>query len=219
MKNNLIIWFIGSNATGKTTQAALLHLYFRRLFDEEKKNHLNRYVQKVVDGIPVKYTLLSTVSANIGHFNHPITSELEDKTTMTCGTDTINKKEQIKKSVELALREVPIVVVEGVMATATWIDFLAGKDKELILIHMSLDLETNLKRLLQRRSNKKQIDFKDSLEALTEKTLKNIEGKVRGFKGMFEKLKKEADVAFSVDASKSAQWVHFNIVKKIKQSL
>lgn len=218
LNDNLVIWFIGANAAGKTTQAALLHKYFRDVFDEGKQ-HLNKYVKEERNGTLVSYTVLSPVSTNVGKFNHPITSVVEDNTTATCGTDTINKKEQIIASFEAALAETPIVIMEGVMATGTWIDFLKRKGVELVLIHMEMDTEDTLARLLARRAEKTGKTELEMFEQLQEKTIKNIDGKVRGFRSMYKKLSPLADYAFSVDATKDANWIHYDILNKIKQVL
>ncbi len=223
--DNLTIWFIGSNAVGKTTQAALLHLHLREAYQPDfvskiQEFQLGEELKKHQMGIGVvecKYTVVSPVSVNLGAFNHPMTSQEGVKTNDCCGTDNLQTKVQIIKSYEAAKKLYPIVVVEGIMATGQWINFLKT-DNKLMLILLDCPEETNFKRLRARRAHRLKVGIDEVI--LSERTQENLTGKLRGFRSLFDRMKPHVDVALSLDTSElSIQEIHSIIKDKFVEML
>lgn len=193
----IIIWIIGSNSTGKTTQAALLH------------KSLGSKNPKIVKKDGAVITLFDN-SINIGSFKHPITGGFE-KVTQCCGTDTVNKKELIKQSVDLAFEhEQPILILEGVMATGTWPEFLQRSDSKLAVLHMKTTLKSNLRKLRKRRAEKKGLKPREVV--FSDKTIKNIEGKVKGFENMYWKVLPLCDYGMQIDSNQPKNKIHDSII-------
>ena len=212
--DNLIIWLIGSNASGKTTQAALIHKHFRKLF---KDDYLPRFKMVMMDDeMKTFWTDTSSATANVGIFKHPIIYDGQ-KPTECSGTDTLSKKVQIQKAFEVACDERPIVIVEGVMATGTWIDFIKQPNNKVILLLMDISVKEDLIRIQKRRAKRKGVDWQEI--KITDKTEKNITGKVSGFKRMFEKLKPRVDESYIIDGEQSIKKIQKQIRKIIKNNL
>lgn len=200
----LVVWFIGSNATGKTTQAAMLHNWMRR--GEMHELVITRFG----DNNKNCFTTLSEFTVNLGKFVHPLILPKDSghKPLECCGTDTLSTKKQIMESFHEACNHSPIVVVEGVMATGQWIKFLKNDETEVALIHIDLDLQTNLERLIERRRKKQDLPVDYQLK---EKTIKNIGGKVRGFTSMFDKLAPQVDYSLRIDGTNTIVNIHDSI--------
>lgn len=189
-KKNLVIWIIGSNSVGKSTLAANLHLYFIQKFSETGDFDLQYFMQNVQEN-EAKFTICSPVSVNIGKFNHPLLTQ-EGKTNECCGTDNVANKQSIIESVKLAKQTCPIIIIEGIMATGQWIDFLSDDETEVCLILLETELEANLKRLRQRRAKKLGCLLSEVPDFDT-KTIENISGKVRGFTSLFHRVEQKCE--------------------------
>jgi thymidylate kinase len=186
-KETIVFWFVGTNAAGKSTQAALLHKYLR-----QSKYFQNKLFSGEESGIKWKFTQCSEASANLGNFNHPLLITNGDKTLDCCGTDTLSTKAQIIRSFKEAKKNFSIITVEGVMATGQWFKFLSTPDTHLCMILCDIELEVCLKRLKKRRANKHEINI-FNVEDFSEKTIENISGKVRGFKSLWNNIAHKCD--------------------------
>jgi len=201
MVNKLCIWIIGSNSVGKTTQARLLHEYFAELYGVQPNPQLIKIQDK---GLEVKLTTFSPFSVNLG-----------DLTTSQCGgTDTLGTKNQIISAYNLALQISPVVIVEGIMATGQWIDFLKQDKVHVILIYLRMSDDLNFERLRNRRAIKKGISVEEVI--LTEKTKDNVIGKLRGFESLYERMKNQCDYFMKVNVD---QRLVFDVFDRIKIKL
>lgn len=190
MDKKKIVWMLGSNATGKTTQSKLLH-------DKFGNGEKRTFSFKEADQ-PVKFTTFGT---NIGHVG--IVGDNQ-----CTGTDTLNSKLSIENSLIYCLNECDIVVVDGILATATWIDifnqFPDTVETYCILLQFST-IEANLKRVAERRAYKRiesggndlsdiadfDIIVDQELDKIidSDKTIKNISSKFKSFKSIYERVK------------------------------
>lgn len=186
-KKNLIIWFVGGSSVGKTTQASNVHTYFKNKCNYGKVE----YIKWNKEGKTYGYTFMNPISANLGKFG----------ATACSGTDTLGSKKQIQESLEFALKRRQVVVIEGIMATAQWIDFIRRPDAVVWIILLDCTEKANFRRLQRRRSLKLQVPI-DTIE-ITQKTKDNLAGKLRGFRSLFLKVKDRCDYATYLDTSKS----------------
>lgn len=208
---NIVIWFIGSNASGKTTQAALLHKFLSD-YDFPAK-----FCRGETNGTKWCYTQLSPSSSNLGKFSHPYLQDLfPEPITVNdcCGTDNLAGKDSVIASFEEACKSTTIVVVEGIMATAQWINFLKREDNIVLLVHLKMDLEYNLQQLTVRKQSKNP-EF-DGI--YTDKTRKNINGKINGFKSLYSKMQNQVDSAIEIDARLSKTVIHVEIIEFLSKA-
>lgn len=220
MKNKkLLIWLMGSNATGKTTQSKLLHESISGLKNKELiTEHLS-------DGILLKATLFDH-SGHVGHL----------KDNQCTGTDTINSKDGVDASFCYLLDkdDISYIIVDGILCTAQWMNIFKQFPDQVEILVVLLQfptLEDNLRRVVERRVCKKIDDcgndgadieifdilVEQGLENLEEKTLKNVGGKFKGFKSMFEKVKPDCDYSVEIDASLPVDDIHVEILQKIAE--
>ena len=197
-KKKITLWLLGSNASGKTTQAKKLHSLFGT--SQPKFNEF------VLNGQKCCYTEFKGGIANVGWV----------KDNQCAGTDSLATREKIEQSYTRALLSpsTKIVIVDGIMATGRWVDFLKN-DKSLLFVVL-LDFEsviTNAKRIQQRRA------AKDGgvIKPLDEKTLKNIEGKIKNFRRMFERVSEVADLNMSINARQDIEEIHSQICAGINK--
>ena len=186
-----VVWFLGANASGKSTLSAKVQLELRKLYPR----HAPASVDFLYDGEEL-LTRTSRVSANLGKFNHPILYQDPIKTNACCGTDTLPKKEMIEKALGISGYEpnnIKFIFVEGIMATRQWLK-LMPRGYKILLVLLDIELEYCLGRLIHRRSEKKGLEPSEVLDSLTEKTIENISGKINGFRRMFNDLKLERDI-------------------------
>jgi len=180
----IVIWIIGGNSVGKTTQARLFHDYFSELAGEQTKPELVKWTEQ---GVELKFTLFNSFSANLG-----------DLTTNQCGgTDTLNTKHQIVESFNEALKQRPVVIVEGIMATGQWIHFLKTKETRVFLFYLSMTDKQNFNRLRKRRAEKQGVEW-TTIE-LKEKTMDNLSGKLRGFESLYNRMKDLVDESYKIN--------------------
>lgn len=191
MEKKLTIWFLGSNATGKTTQCAKIHLMFRDMCDQPDFVSEVRFFE--VDGIKYSYTKVSPISANLGVFNHPLTSGEGIKTNDCCGTDRLSTKAQIVAAYVDAISDpdIQVVTVDAIMATGQFIEFLRNDESKLLTILLDCTENTNFKRLAERRAKKAGINPSEIV--LAEKTQKNLSTKLNNFRNTFKKASAISD--------------------------
>lgn len=207
MKKKNLIWLLGGTATGKTTQSIQLHKHLNNFDSDSFKWKAKDYVKKFQVG-RVKTTL--TVYKNSIHIGRISFADC-------CGTDTLGKKEQIIKAYQLALRmKQKNIIIDGIMATGKWIDFLKVDKVNifLFLLHFN-NVDLNLKRLEQRRK----IDLlPDNEKALSEHTSNNVIGRRRYFNSLFQKLSLENDIHLSelINADLEKEEITKIILKDLK---
>ena len=201
MEEKLTIWFLGSNATGKTTQCAKIHLMFREMCDTP--DFVSEVREFIVDDIKYSYTKVSPISANLGVFNHPLTSASGIKTNDCCGTDKLSTKAQIVAAYVDAISDpdIKVVTVDAIMATGQFIEFLRNDESKLLTVLLDCSENTNFKRLAERRGKKAGINPSEVI--LAEKTQENLSTKLKNFRRTFEKAAVVSDhsLAISTDIS------------------
>lgn len=182
---NLVIWIIGGSSVGKTTQARLIHKFFSGLSGKEKMK-LHKFTD---EEFPYFFTSFNDYSCNLG-----------DLTRGACsGTDTLGKKDQIIWATKKAKKMYPVLVVEGIMATGQWLDFLKDKKTLLLVVHLNVSEEANFKRLRQRRGAK--LGIPPQKVQIAEKTRLNLSGKLRTFQRLYDRLAPDVDKHISLDTT------------------
>jgi len=213
---NYVIWFLGANASGKSTLSAKVQAKLRKLFPRGCKPEADF----INDQGTIILTKTSRVSANLGKFNHPVLYQDPIPTNACCGTDTLPKKALIARALEVAgyePNEIKFTFVEGIMATRQWID-LFPKGHQILLVLLDIEIDHCMLRLIQRRSEKKGLEQNEVLESLTEKTVANVTGKINGFRRMFEDLKLRRDITslyFRVDEEFDSDQATTTILKAL----
>ncbi len=182
MENKVVLWIIGGNSTGKTTCARKIHEYFREIA-EIQHNPAILFKEN-----QIKYTFYSNLSCNLG-----------DLTKSQCGgTDTLGKKDVIIATYNKAIQKYPIVVIEGIMATGQWIEFIKFKPEiKVFLLLLNMTPEANFNRLKQRKGIKSSKPTTEIL--LTQKTMDNLSGKLRGFQSLFNRMQPFVDDSLQLD--------------------
>ena len=201
MDNKYVIWFLGANASGKSTLAALVQKELSRLYPRNGHPGAD-FVIDQDNGVIL--TLTSRCSTNLGKFNHPALYEGKVKTNACCGTDTLPKKALIARALEVAAsNNYQFIFVEGIMATRQWVD-LFPEGYRILLVLLDIDIDNCMLRLIQRRSEKSGLEQREVLESLTEKTVENVTGKINGFRRMYDDLILRRDIVgmkYAVDQS------------------
>lgn len=211
-----VVWFIGANASGKSTLSAKVQLKLRKLFPRGFKPEADFIT---TEGVCV-FTKTSRNSANLGKFNHPILYQDTIPTNACCGTDTLPKKELIQRALQLASVDYidnKFIFVEGIMATRQWVD-LMPRGYKILLVLLDIEIDHCMLRLIQRRSEKKGLEQSEVLESLTEKTVANVTDKINGFRRMFEDLKLRRDITslyFRVDEEFDSDQATTTILKAL----
>ncbi len=200
-----IVWIIGSNSSGKTTQSKLIH------------KNCNGNGDKTITPLPfinskfeedLTYYTIYQKTAHVG--------KVED--TQCTGTDSLNTKDKIEMAYLCLIDEnVETIVIDGILATGTWCDMIhqvrPEYDIKTNIILLNFDSpEANFKRLRQRRANKSGLDVKDII--LEEKTQENVANKLKTFRSIFERTKSQFNVSLEINADLSESQIHNLIVQK-----
>lgn len=213
---NTVIWFIGANASGKSTLSANVQYKLRKLYSRGSDPGFDF----VHENGKVLLTRTSGLSCNLGKFNHPKLYQDPIKTNACCGTDTLPKKELISRALEVssyAPNGIKFIFVEGIMATRQWVD-LFPSGYRILLVLLDISIDHCMLRLIQRRSEKKGLEQSEVLESLTEKTVANVTGKIAGFRKMFDDLKLRRDITslrFDIDENFDIEYATSVILKQI----
>jgi hypothetical protein len=210
----IVFWLIGSNACGKSTQA-------RKICEELSDGGLMRYKISKMGKDSEEYYEYTTFIPGIYGVD---IANLGRITNQQCsGTDTLGKKQHIINSYLQACEDSDVIVIDSIMATAQFYEFIRQKDVILFTVLLDyLDPEDNFSRLKLRRAKKKAIRVEDV--ELDEKTKINVSGKIRGFKSLFDRVKVKSDIAMCIPATNSIDDIfieimtefHLNIEKWIK---
>lgn len=184
MSKKLVIWFIGGNSVGKTTQARAIHQFFSIYSVQSDKP--SKIVEWEESGKKIAYTKMNKLSSNLGR--------LTDR--QCSGTDTMGSKDQIFHSFDAALADSQVVIIEGIMATGKWIELLRRDDVVLWTILLDVSEDVNFMRLRQRRGIKLGID--PSEVQIARKTQENLSSKLRGFRSLFDRAQPVSDYSTKI---------------------
>lgn len=208
-KKNLTIWIVGANSSGKTMLARAIHNMFSKASKENMsyKQWVEYDEEKKMDK-KCGYTIMNRFSCNLGKLD-----------SAACGgTDTLNSRFQVKRSFEEACKMRSIVVIEGILATGTWIEFLKRDDNKILMVLLDIDEETNHQRLRERRAKKLGCDPSDI--EITENTRKNVEAKRNTHRSLFNRMEGEVDVRLNLNTKHmSLEDVREAVNKQILQIL
>lgn len=214
MSNRKIaVWFIGGNSAGKTTQARMLHDHFRYVAGDIIPPILFEYTKDGWGAGNAKrsevhhfFTKMGSFSSNLGNL----------KGNACSGTDNLSTKEQIMFAYNVALRHTPVVVIEGIMATGQWIEFIKKENVIVYLVHLTLTEDALFDRLKQRRATKRGQSI-ESVE-IAPKTRENMLGKLKGFKSLFDRMKSRVDLSREIDSTKlNKEQIHKIIVGDVEK--
>lgn len=200
MNSKLAIWIIGGSGVGKTTLAIEIHKIISEITDSKLKSKVVGWGEKEKQFL---FTHMTKYSAHVGSLGG----------TACSGTDTLSTKDRISKSFQEAIHHYPIVVLDGIMATATWFDWLkAEPNVKLFLIHIEISPEENFKRLRNRRAIKQNIKAENVV--LQPKTLDNLRGKLKGFANLYRKIAPKSDYHIQIRSDVLSRERTVEIVQK-----
>ena len=200
----LAIWIIGTNSSGKTSLARFLHSELQEVAGYRRWD--SRYIKwpHETSGKYCGYTKFSPYTANLGKLD----------VTACGGTDTLNSKAQVIESLNVANEKVPIVILEGIMSTATYIDFLKTDRRMVYLVHLDVDEEANLSRLRARRGLKAGIS--PSKVEITPETQEKLASKRKTFRNLYDKMESRVDASIQLKTEnltprqvEKKVWKHF----------
>lgn len=182
----MVIWFIGSSASGKTTQSRMLHELFRESSESNEKPEL------CVRPGEFKYSWMNPYSIHIGDLINPIAC---------AGTDTLKNKSELETTFKEAMKRNNLfIVVDGILSTGQWIDIFKTDRTEVLLIHLKVNIDNNLVRLRQRRAKKKGIPPQEV--EITPETKLSLEGKIKSFQSLYDRMKEHCVDAIEIDTNK-----------------
>jgi adenylate kinase family enzyme len=187
----IVIWIIGSNSSGKTTQSRLLH-----------------------GSLGVSDQIISNDGdAYISYYGETISHVGKVGDNQCTGTDTLQTKAAIRASYLLALEHSNVVILDGIMATGQWYEMIREADVKLltVLLHFNSD-QANFNRVIQRRRNKGR-----DVDDLDDKTKENLRNKIGTFKRLFDKVTDRSDRSIMIDADMDAEEIHGLILNEINQ--
>jgi len=198
MKN--VIWIYGSNASGKTTQARLIH--------ESLSNSAEKTIFSGFEGgLKWEYTLYDN-SVHIGGI----------KDNQCTGTDTLPQKSQVILTYdEIMKREasIDVIVLDPIMSTGKHIELLRKYSINLLVIYLHFETpEDNFYRVIHRRYIKSGI-----VEDLSDKTKENLAGKQRGFYSLYERTKHLCDAHIKINADEELEDIHLKILEFLSDNM
>lgn len=204
----MIIWIMGSMASGKTTlNKALMYTLSQHIevFDYD-------IVKGTEDGVNYMYTKYGKV-ASIGQMK---------KGVATCGIDPVMgwlKTEGVELSIRKANEECEFVIVEGAQAAYTWFDFMEKIDPEFLLVHLNISYDENIKRLKLRQFKKKynkEPKFNAHLSlSISDKNYDSVLGKNKQYMNIWNKVQDRVNNKLQVDALNSPEQIEMEVLNKI----
>ncbi len=209
MGKSKVLWIIGGNASGKTTQSKLLH---QKLSGDKYKHIVQfEFINSKNNVDKTSYTLYQN-SAHVGAM----------RDNQCTGTDSLSTKDQIEMSYLTLMDNFKMnyVLIDGIMSTQSWVEMiLQAQPDETYLVLLTFDkIEDNLKRVQERRFIKNQtfINGMKYLEPLKDKTISNVTGKWRGFYSLFMRVHKQFTAYKIIDATLSREKINNEILKLIQ---
>ena len=205
----MLVWILGSMASGKTTLNWKLIDFF-----SEGKGHKMELKQDAHKGVNFCYSKFPNV-ISLGHMK---------RDSATSGIDPVMgdiKVVGVEKSLELALKEdVDCVIMEGAQASSKWFEFVLKNDPKFFLIYLHLDYDDNLNRLKYRQHQKMlkkgELFIQDHRDVkLSNKNYESIIGKNRQYANIFANLGHTTPNALKVDAMQSVEDVFSEVVNFI----
>jgi len=195
-----IIWILGGNCAGKTTQSKLIHQNCNNI--SSKTIHKVNFVNENNEDDITYYTTFDRT----GHVG-----KIEDN--QCTGTDSLKTRAQIEMSYLSLVFDTNIetIVIDGIMSTATWNTMIhqvkIKQDIHSVVILLNYNSpEANFTRLRQRRANKTGQPV-SSIE-LSENTQENVSRKIKLFKTMFDKVKGDFTMSAEIDADLPMLKIH-----------
>lgn len=204
----MIIWIMGSMASGKTTLNKAL-MYTLSNVSEDTDDEL---VKGTEDGVNYMYTKLGRV-ASIGQMK---------KGVATCGIDPVMgwlKTEGVELSIRKANEDCEFVIVEGAQAAYTWFDFMEKIDAEFLLVHLNISYDENIKRLKLRQYKKLHNDYPDNNEhlllSISDKNYDSVLGKNKQYMNIWNKVQDRVRNRLQIDALNSPEQIEMEVLNKI----
>lgn len=198
---------IGSNSSGKTSQAKLIH---QNLNNTATKTIKEINFTNSKDEEDKTFVTIFDRTAHVG--------KLEN--TQCTGTDTLNSRDKVEMAYLYLIMStnIEVIVLDAILSTGTWPEMIHQvKTKQKIQSYLFLlnysSPEANYARLRQRRAKKNGLPV-ESID-LSDNTQDNVAGKLKGFKNMFEKVKGEFDYATEIDADFPIERIHKMITQII----
>lgn len=187
--NRVTVWLIGSNASGKTTLAKHIHKTFNPV------NGLSGFdVRSFIFSKMDEKTIVTTKYVKTGHVGAMNNNQCT-------GTDTISKKEMMIEGYQNLLSdpEIRILVIDGIMATGTWTEFLKNDQTKLLVVLLDFDsVEENIERVVQRRIEKKPHEAIKIIDSIKQTTYDNLQGKINGFQSLYRRVSHLADTCIKI---------------------
>lgn len=198
MKN--VIWIYGSNASGKTTQAKLIHEF---LSDSVDKTIFAGFE----GGLKWEYTLYDN-SVHIGGIR-------ENQCT---GTDTLPQKAQVILTYDEIMkreRNIDVIVLDPIMSTGQHVELLRKYKVNLLVVYLHFETaEDNFYRVIHRRYLKTGL-----IEDLADKTKENLARKQNNFYRLYERTKHLCDAHIKINAEEELEEIHFKILSFLNENM
>lgn len=220
----IVIWLLGSNGSGKTTQCKNILDYFNGLPKNKPTPELKtKYVDSVMKSCYTVYRGSGVAVLGVLGKNQ------------CTGLDSVYSKigaDGVVESLKNALndKEVQIILVECVFGTFSWYEnWVKAKlrDKfKLIFIHLEMSLWENYRRIQWRRAKKLGVTNWKDIE-LEDTVYKNVGNKNRETRVIYQKLAgqhekskvKLADIAVQFKAMAEEESLSFSIITFIENNI
>lgn len=205
----MIIWIIGSMASGKTTlnKGLISCISHCRIGDGE-------LIQGVEKGVDFMYTKFDDV-ASIGVMKDGVA---------TCGIDPVMGKLKttgVELSIKKAHEKCDFVIVEGAQAAVTWLPFISNVDPNFLFVHLDLRYDDNIQRLKLRQYKKLHgTDPKDNehlLMSITDKNYDSVIGKNKQYLNLWNKISGDIKNKIQVNALMSPANIMYSVIKEINK--
>lgn len=199
----MIVWILGSMASGKTTLNKGLFeiLCSSTLPFEERKIEV---VAGEEGGVNYMYTKSYNV-ASIGQLKQGVA---------TCGIDPVMgklKTEGVELSIRKANQDCEFVIIEGAQAAYTWFDFVEKIDPEFLLIHLNISYDDNIKRLKLRQfikaNNRNPINNEHLELSISNRNYDSVLGKNKQYSNIWDKVQGRVKNMVQIDATLSQRKV------------